>query len=81
MGSDNSCFRDTMACDVVMLNLFQHLSFQPINLEIPKQVRNDIESRPVVIARPDLSGRGNITISSPPPRDCFVAIVPRNDGG
>ncbi len=28
---------------MVMLNLFQHLSFQRINLEIPKQVRNDSE--------------------------------------
>jgi hypothetical protein len=26
---------------LVMLNLFQHPSFHSINLEIPKQVRND----------------------------------------
>ena len=70
---------------VVMLNLFQHLSFQHllfqcINLEIPKQVRNDRESSPIVIASPALSGRGNLSVS-PPPRDCFVAIAPRNDSG
>jgi len=35
---------------VVMLNLFQHLSFQCINLEIPKQVRNDRQPSPFVIA-------------------------------
>ena len=29
------------AIPVVMLNLFQHLSFQWVNREIPKQVRND----------------------------------------
>jgi hypothetical protein len=58
---------------VVMLNLFQHLSFQRINLEIPNLFRNDIESSPIVIASPDLF--------SSPPRDCFVAIAPRNDGG
>ena len=69
-----------MACGVVMLNLFQHLSFQPINLEITKQVRNDIESISAVTATPDKSGRGNLSVS-PPPRYCFVAIIPRNDGG
>jgi hypothetical protein len=40
---------------VVMLNLFQHLLFQRIPFkfilpEIPKQVRNDKESSPVVIS-------------------------------
>ena len=69
-----------MSCHVVMLNLFQHLSFQCINLEIPKQVRNDRESSPVVIARPDKAGRGNLSVSLTP-RDCFVAIAPRNDSG
>ena len=70
---------------IVMLNLFQHLSFQHplfqcINLEILKQVRNDRESSSIVIASPDKSGRGNLSVS-PPPRDCFVAITPRNDIG
>ena len=46
----------TLPRHLVMLNLFQHLSFQCINLEIPKQVRNDRESSSVVIASPDKSG-------------------------
>ena len=33
-----------------MLNLFQHLLFRCINLEIPKQVRNDRKPSPIVIA-------------------------------
>ena len=39
----------------VMLNLFQHLSFQCIYPEIPKQVRNDRESSSIAIASPSLS--------------------------
>ena len=34
----------------VMLNLFQHLSFQCVIPEIPKQVRNDREQSPIGIA-------------------------------
>jgi len=56
-----------LSCHIVMLNLFQHLSFQCINLEIPKQVRNDRESSPIVIASPDLSGRGNLSVLPPLP--------------
>ena len=54
---------------VVMLNLFQHLSFQhPL-----------FQCIILVIASPDLLGRGNLSVS--PPLDCFVAIAPRNDSG
>ncbi len=70
-----------------MLNLFQHLSFQRINLEIPKQVRNDIESSSVIIAdetplslRAPICRGAAISASHHHTQDCFIAITPRNDG-
>jgi hypothetical protein len=38
------------------------------------------EPSTIVIASPDLSGRGNFSVP-PPPRDCFVANAPRSDSG
>ncbi len=54
---------DMFSSPVIMLNLFQHLSFQCINLEIPKQVRNcgnqvPLSLQPLRAARKD-SGKGS----------------------
>ena len=70
-----------------MLNLFQHLSLWCSNLEIPKQVRNDRESSPIVIAmslsHEFSSGAAKQSLLHMLAHtlllDCFRANTPRND--